>query len=86
MSRSITNVAAYSMTEIAIVFVVIGALATLAIPNFTVTAEKTRSAEGVQIASAIWQANQLHILETVRMSDFQSDKIGVMASPFTCLC
>jgi competence protein ComGC len=54
---------AYSLAELAIVSIIVGSIMAMALPNWSVTGEKTRSAEGVQIISAIWQANQLFRLE-----------------------
>jgi len=51
------------MVEIAIASIVVGTIMALALPQYRVTSEKTLSAEGVQIISSIWQANNLYILE-----------------------
>ena len=61
--KKISSQKAFSLAEIAIVSIIVGSIMAMALPNFTVTGEKTRSAEGVQIISTIWQANELHILE-----------------------
>ena len=61
--KLLLNCNVYTLSEIASVAIMVGAVMALAIPHFFTVGEKTRSAEGVQIASAVWQANQLYILE-----------------------
>jgi type II secretory pathway pseudopilin PulG len=53
----------YTITEVAITAVIIGALASMIIPNFSTTAERSKSSEGVQILNAIQQAQHLYAFE-----------------------
>jgi len=54
---------AFTILEIMIVIVIMAVLATIAIPRYSVTMEKTRSTEGVQILQALVQAQKVYRFE-----------------------
>ena len=57
------NPKGFTLFEVAITSVIIAVLACMTLPNYRSVGERTRSSEGVQILSAIYQAQQLFILE-----------------------
>ena len=68
------NDSAYTLVEIMMVVVILGIIASLAIPNYQIAVENSRSAEGVNILTTILGAEKRWALEngniyTVNMSD-----------------
>ncbi len=53
----------YSLLESIIAIVVLGILASIALPNFTVSIEKTRASEGVKILSSLLTAQRAFFAE-----------------------
>jgi len=53
----------FTLFEIAVTSVLIAIIASMALPNYRSVGEKTRSREGMQILAAIYQAQQLYMLE-----------------------
>ena len=54
---------AFTLTELIIVLVIIGVLASIALPRYQVTIEKMRSAEGVNILTALLGAQKRYAAE-----------------------
>jgi len=54
---------AFTLVELLIVVIIIGILATIAVPQYHKMIEKARSAEACNMLGAIWRAEQLHYLE-----------------------
>ncbi len=54
---------ANTLTEIVIVIIIIGILASLALPRYFGTVEKAKSAEAVQILTALYGAEKSYLIE-----------------------
>jgi len=54
---------AFTLVELIVVLVIIGVLASMALPRFQVTIEKVRSAEGVNILTALLGAQKRYAAE-----------------------
>ena len=52
------NKMAFTLTELMIVIIVIGVLASMALPQYTVSVERVRSAEGVNILESVLNSEQ----------------------------
>lgn len=63
----------FTLIEILIVLIIIGILATLAIPQFQSMAEKARKAEALTNLSAIYTAQQVYRLENGNYADVVAD-------------
>jgi prepilin-type N-terminal cleavage/methylation domain-containing protein len=57
------KVQAYTLMEVMVTMVVITVVASLALPKYNTVVEKSRSAEGVQILTALCSAQQRYALE-----------------------
>ena len=64
-TKKLNSKAGFSLLEIIVVIVIIGILASVALPRYNVFIEKSRSAEGIQILSAVLAAQRLYRLEEV---------------------
>ncbi len=81
--KRLRETSAFSLVEMAVVVVIVGILASMALPRFQVTIEKMRSAEGVNILTALLGAQQRFAAEnggafTANMADLD---ITIPASP-----
>ena len=72
----------FTLIEIMTVIITVGVLAGLALPRFGTVVERTRSAEGVQILTALLNAQRMHELETgVFTSDPDLLDVEISAAP-----
>ena len=53
----------FTLAEIVIVVIIVGVLATLAIPRFRIAVERVKTAEGVQLLTALLGAQKAYALE-----------------------
>lgn len=58
-----TRIDGFTLMEIIVTIIIIGTLASIALPNFTFSVEKTRSAEGVQILKTLLDAQKIYEYE-----------------------
>ncbi len=67
------NKKGFSLIEIIVVLIIVGLLAGLIYPKYTITIERTRFGEGVELLSALRRAQEAHSLEngtyTTTMAD-----------------
>ena len=53
----------YTLIEIIVTIIVLGVIVSLAIPNYTMSVEKTKAAEGAQMLEALLNAQRRHLIE-----------------------
>ena len=53
----------FTLAEIVIVVIIVGVLATLAIPRFRIAVERVKTAEGVQLLTSLLSAQKAYALE-----------------------
>ncbi|MBN1869623.1 MAG: prepilin-type N-terminal cleavage/methylation domain-containing protein [Candidatus Omnitrophica bacterium] len=53
----------FTLTEVVVTIIIVGVLASLALPRFNVVFERVRAAEGVQILTALLQAQKAYEVE-----------------------
>ena len=53
----------YTLTEVIITVIVLGIIASMAIPNYLISVERTKASEGVQMLEALLNAQRRHLLE-----------------------
>ena len=63
----------FTLTEIIIAIVIVGVLATLALPRFTGALERVRASEGVQILTALLRAQKAYEIENGSYSAVLAD-------------
>ncbi|MCK5260088.1 MAG: prepilin-type N-terminal cleavage/methylation domain-containing protein [Candidatus Omnitrophica bacterium] len=62
-SKKTKYVSGFTLTEIVVTIIIVGVLASLALPRFTGVLERVRAAEGVQILTALLGAQKVHAAE-----------------------
>ena len=63
LNMSLKNKAGFTLSEIITVIIIVGIMASLALPRFTGTFERMRAAEGVQILTALLSAQKTYRFE-----------------------
>ncbi|MDP8211684.1 MAG: prepilin-type N-terminal cleavage/methylation domain-containing protein [Candidatus Zapsychrus exili] len=58
-----SNKKGFTLIEIIIVIIIVGAIAGLALPRFGLTFEKIKSQEGVQILTSVYNAQKIYYVE-----------------------
>ena len=61
--RKIKHVCGFTLTEIMVTIIIVGVLASLALPRFTGVFERVRASEGVQILTALLRAQKVYEAE-----------------------
>src|SRR3989338_9836233 len=59
------NKKAFTLTEIMVVLIIIGIMASFALPRFGTTAEFARASEGTQILTVLWTAQRKFAIDEV---------------------
>jgi prepilin-type N-terminal cleavage/methylation domain-containing protein len=67
--KEIKNKSGFTLTEVIITVIIVGVLASLALPRFTGVFERVRASEGVQILTSLLGAQKAYKLENGSYSD-----------------
>jgi len=71
----------YSIVETMVSVIILGVLASIAIPNFTTTIERTKSSEGIKILSSLLTAQRTYFAENQSYASLLTDLDITISTP-----